>query len=85
MIQVNGYQFWEPGGALVALIIFDNRTEDRVYETVYNPTSEEIVRTCAKFDIPGEPVMEMIHNRLPREVHTLFIDVEKYLESLKKE
>lgn len=78
-LELNGFQFWVPGQQLVMLVIVDNRGEDRFYANYYNPTAEDIIRACNESGIPEEPILNMIAEKRP-DVHTLFIDVKKYLE-----
>ena len=79
-LELNGSQFWVSGQELVMLVIVDNRAEEKFYANYYNPTTEEIIRACNESGIPHEPILNMLAEKMPG-VHTLFIDVEKYLEA----
>lgn len=79
-LELNGSQFWVPGQQLVMLVIVDTRAEKNSYTNYYNPTTEEIIRACNETGIPHEPILNMIAEKRP-DVHTLFVDVKKYLEA----
>lgn len=71
-------------GELINLIIHD-RGEDGslAVESLYSPTTEEIVKVLLQYNLPVDYCMELIQNRDPL-AHTMLIDLEQFEEHLKE-